>query len=71
MANQERYPWGLRLNLETEAIKKLAIKTKNLTVGGKVTVVAEAEIASISERQAMSGEDQRSMELQITKMKFV
>lgn len=71
MPEQDAYPWGMRLNLEKEELKKLGIKTQGRKVGDKVMVVAEGEIVEISSRQTMNGEDRDRMELQLKKLKVV
>jgi len=69
--DQEKYPWGIKLNLGKDEIKKLGLKTDSRKIGDKVTIVAQAEISSLSESQSMNGEDQRDMGIQITKMKII
>lgn len=63
----ERYPWGLRLNLNNEELDKLGIKLKNLNVDDKIKIEAIAYVESIRQSKNKSGED-RNLELQITKM---
>lgn len=59
-----RYPWGLRLNLETEAIEKLGLE-KLPQVGTVVTVMAKAKVVEVSQTD-MQNRKSRRLELQIT-----
>jgi len=69
-ADYPRYPWGTRITLDKEPIKKLGLKLKDLEVGEKVVIVAKAEIIQLSQRQNTHS-DSESIELQITEMKIV
>jgi hypothetical protein len=65
----EKYPWGLRINLDNDALKKLGLKLSALTVGGTVDVTAKALVTSLSSDQNMENTDQKvrnRVELQIT-----
>lgn len=67
------YPWGLELSLEDEAIKKLGIDMENTMAGDTVTIVAKANVTSLSRRQNMnSGKNKTndSISLQITDMAY-
>lgn len=63
----ERYPWGLRLNLNSEELDKLDVKLKNLSVDDKIKIEAVAYVESMRQSKNRTGED-RNLELQITKM---
>lgn len=43
----DKYPYGLRINLEREGLKKLGISVSNFEVGGKVKFTCEAQINSL------------------------
>lgn len=59
-----RYPWGLTLNLDDEAIEKLDIDLPK--VDSSVMVYAKALVQSVSSNQTAGGEKRRSVTLQIT-----
>jgi len=61
------YPWGLEINLETEAIEKLGIDFDTMRVGKEYTITAVCEVTSVSESENRS-ETSKSMRLQIKKM---
>lgn len=63
----ERYPWGLRLSLHNEELTKLGI-TEMPKVGDKFTVVATAEVTSVSQRERRGETDSKDVEMQIKKM---
>jgi len=65
--DEERYPYGLQISLEKEAINKLGIDIKKLKINDKVTVTAIADIESIRQNKTRRGENQ-NLRLQITKM---
>jgi len=61
-----KYPYGLSLHVGKESLDNL--KIDNLpSVGTKMILHAEVEVASTSEREHESGKD-KNMELQITSM---
>lgn len=62
----EQYPWGLSLNLEHEALKKLGIK--GLTAGQELTLIAKVKVTSASSYSTEGQEDRASASLQITEM---
>lgn len=67
--SSEQYPWGLRINLDSQSMAKLGFDDpfpveKVLTMNAKVRV-----ISGRCERRA-NGEDECSMELQIESMEL-
>ena len=68
-SSYDDYPYGLRIDLNEEAMDKLGIDLPK--VGSSVTITATAKIESAEERQSSSdgGKKRRSCCLQITKMK--
>lgn len=61
---EERYPYGLRLDLDKDTLEKLGVK-KLPAVG--VSLMFEAKAKVIASRQsATEGSENRSIELQIT-----
>ena len=63
----EKYPYGLRLNLEHEDLKKLGI-TKMPKAGAIHRIVAHAKVHRAEESNSTDGGKRRSLGLQITKM---
>lgn len=56
LANQNPYPWGARINLDTDELKKLGIDEKNLPkVGDEVAISAVGRVASVSEDETTNG----------------
>lgn len=62
--DQERYPYGLRLDLNDDTLKKLGI-TKLPAVGTVLMFEAKAKVVG-SRQSATESSDNRSIELQIT-----
>ena len=62
-----KYPWGLSLTLEDEALKKLGVDFSVMRTGVKVGLVCEAEVTGRAENE-YDGKINRSVNLQITKM---
>lgn len=65
MPAEPQFPWGLRINLDNDALLKLGIK-KLPAVGGKLMIEAAVTIVTVNEQQVQGGEPRRSLELQIT-----
>ena len=64
----EKYPWGLRLTLNNEELKKLGMKIKNLEIDTVVSITAKALITSLSSDQNIENKEgtRNRVELQIT-----
>jgi hypothetical protein len=58
-----KYPYGLRLCLNEEALSKLGIQT--MPIGTKVSVMATATVVSMSAYQEVDGDNRRSLDIQI------
>lgn len=63
-SEQERYPYGLRLDLNNDTLDKLGID-KMPSVGTVLTFEAKAKVVG-SRQSATEGSENRSVELQIT-----
>jgi hypothetical protein len=61
------YPYGLRLTLNRDQLRKMKINPRDMTIGDKVEIEAMAKVVSISESSGQDYED-KSIELQITKL---
>jgi len=65
----EKYPWGIRLTLENEELKKLGMNIKNFPVGKTCKIEGEAEVTSVSENENIDDKESReSVGLQIKKI---
>ena len=60
--NQDGYPWGTRINLESDTLDKLGIK-KLPGVGDEMMIEAKVRVISVRE-----SDNSKSVELQITDM---
>ena len=67
IGEREKYPWGLRISLETAELKKLGLNPQEFKIGAKMIIDAEATISNISLDQNDDG-NRKSMSLQIVKM---
>lgn len=65
-----RYPWGLRITLDTETIAKLGIKMP-LDVGEKCSIVAKGEVVAVSANESQGGGKRESLDIQITDMSVI
>jgi len=63
------FPYGLRIDLNTESLDKLGLKTLP-KVGTKMLVTCEVEVCRVSQNSRTNGSDDRSMELQIQRMEL-
>lgn len=64
-----KYPWGLCITLNDDSLEKLGVDTLP-AVDTVVTIVAKAQVSRTSEYQTQGGENQRSIDLQITDMQL-
>ena len=70
MADRPKYPYGLSINLENEAIEKLGLPALP-AVGSTMLLYARVQVESVSERESKGEEKNRSIGLQITDMMFM
>lgn len=61
------YPWGLRISLNDESLKKLGV-AELPAVGETLQVTCMVEVVGVSQHQEKDGDACRSVELQITDM---
>lgn len=64
-----KYPWGLKLTLDDDALEKLGI-TSMPAVGTKMQLSATVEVCSTSAYSTQEGESEASVSLQITAMEL-
>lgn len=62
-----RYPWGLSITLDNEALKKLGMDDLP-KVDGELELTARVTVTAVSANSTQSGEERKSVTLQITKM---
>jgi len=65
--DEEKYPYGLQVRLETEDIEKLGINVKSFSIDDNVKIEAVAFVENLSQNKTRRGEN-KHMCLQITKM---
>ena len=63
-----KYPWGLEIRLDDEAIRKLSLKLKDFDTDTVVRVTARAETTRVSEDDTRDGGKTQSLAFQITDM---
>lgn len=61
---RDDYPWGLRISLNGDALKKLGIDLPK--VGDMMTIGGMAKVCGVSTREAEGGESYSNVDLQIT-----
>lgn len=65
---KEDYPYGTRVDLNSEVLDRLGFSLDDYSIGDKVTIDAVAEIVSMSSSDSAYGEPSKRMELQIKEM---
>ncbi|MEJ5360145.1 MAG: capsid staple protein [Desulfobacterales bacterium] len=61
-----KYPWGLTLHLENEAVDLLGISPSDYDAGDEVMLAARAKVTSTSVGETEAGGKNKSIGLQIT-----
>lgn len=69
LSEKPKYPYGLRLCLDSAALKKLGMEGLP-EVGSKVMVMAQAEVVSVSAHDSAEGWQNKSCDLQIVAMEI-
>lgn len=62
------YPWGLRVDLDKDSVKRLGLDISKMKVGGKMSLSAEVEVSGIHSDVTVRGEENERVDLQITSM---
>jgi hypothetical protein len=65
-ADRPMYPWGLSVNLDTEALEKLGLADDLPEVGATMKLEARVDVVSVSENDTSGGGKTCSVSLQIT-----
>ena len=63
----EAYPYGLKITLDKEELKKMGMELKDYVIGDTMTYKIKCEVVSMRSNEDMHS-DSESMELQITHM---
>jgi hypothetical protein len=50
----EKYPYGLRIDLNDDSLKVLGLSAKDFEAGGECTIVAQCSVTSVSSRENQS-----------------
>jgi hypothetical protein len=65
----DRYPYGLRLSLETPELKKLRKSADSFKVGDVIDITARGKVITIRKNlSSTSNDDHESVEIQIVKL---
>jgi hypothetical protein len=67
MSAGSRYPYGLRLTLENDGLKKLGMD-KLPKVGAKIYIEAMGVVESVRQNSSAKGEEYRCVEIQLQKI---
>ncbi|MEM5785845.1 MAG: capsid staple protein [Syntrophobacteraceae bacterium] len=66
--DQDKYPWGLQLNLDNDGCKMLGLKPSEYKVGSSVMIHAKAKVVEIAETERQGSDPRSRIEFQITDM---
>lgn len=67
-ADAPKYPYGLRLDLDDDALEKLQLLKDLPDVGDSFMIQAKVSVVTVSQRETMEGDNEASVCLQITDM---
>lgn len=67
--SDERYPYGLRLDLNKNSLDTLGLEITDCKVGDEVRLTAKADVISVRQNKSEYG-DEGNLELQITHLSF-
>lgn len=62
------FPWGLRITLENDQLKKLGLTAADFEIGSIIHLHAMSRVTSITEDQRKSGDTMCRVELQIEQL---
>jgi hypothetical protein len=68
--DEDKYPYGLRIDLNTESLEKLGLSAADFTAGGEVTIKASCDVISVRSEQRQK-KSHESVDLQITELAVV
>lgn len=61
-----RYPYGTRIDLDTDTLDKLGIDLSDYDMNDTCTITAKAVVVGKNESQRQGGDPRKSLDLQIT-----
>ena len=64
----EKYPYGLRINLNEDQIKKLDIDVSKLKAGSDISVAGKGSVIRVWSEDSSEGGESRSIEIQIKEL---
>jgi hypothetical protein len=62
------YPWGTRISLDDEALRKMGLDLKSVRVGDGLRLRGDVQVLEIAMEQRQEKGERRRLELQITRM---
>lgn len=68
MADVPKYPYGLQICLDDDALEKVGLYKDLPRVGESFMVLCKVDVVGVNERESMGGEVESSVNLQITDM---
>jgi len=67
--DDDRYPYGLRMSLETPELKKLRKSVDSFTIGDMIDITAKGKVINIRKNLSdKGGDDSEHVEIQIVKL---
>ena len=66
----DEYPYGLRLSLERQEIKKLGLDISKSKMGQNLTITAQGEITGLSMSERKGEDDDKTVSIQIKKLEI-
>jgi hypothetical protein len=69
LGDDDKYPYGLRINLNSEVLEKLGLD-KTPSVGVQLCIEANVKVIGVRSEEEQDGTTENAMELQITDMMF-
>lgn len=67
--SDDRYPWGLRLDLNKNSLDTLGLDITDVNIGDEVRLTAKADVIAVRQNKNEYGDD-GNLELQITHLSF-
>lgn len=65
-ADLPKYPYGLCIHLNGEALKKLDLDVSDYSIGDKCKIIADGEVVGVEITERQSGYEREELEVQIT-----
>ena len=68
MMADEKYPWGLKIDLNKQSLKALGKNSRDFELGERINVSCVAEVVNLREDQRQGQENDESVGFQIIQM---